>query len=396
MEVEIRRRVRIPGAMKLARCRKCPELGPRLLFFSGGTALRPLSRRLIDYTHNSIHLITPFDSGGSSAALREAFRMPAIGDVRNRLMALADQSLHGNPAVFALFSHRLPKRAARTALEEELDRLTRGRHPLVARIPDPLRKIIRNHLQRFREAMPAQFDLRGASIGNLILAAGYLENRRHLDPVIYIFSRLVQVRGIVRPVTNRHLHLVAELANGRLLRGQHRFAGEGRQRLPARIRRILLTERLYDPRPMRPTIRQKIEARIASADLICYPMGSFFSSVIANLLPRGVGRAIAANPVPKIFVPNLGRDPELTGLSVADQVEVLLDTLRADDPRRLRDEQLLQFLLLDPRSGRYRRGIDTARIEKRGVRILRLPLVTPHSDPLIDESLLLPILISLA
>ena len=66
-----------------------PPLGPRLVFFTGGTALRDLSRQLIHYTHNSVHLVTPFDSGGSSAALRRSFAMPAVGDIRNRLLALA-------------------------------------------------------------------------------------------------------------------------------------------------------------------------------------------------------------------------------------------------------------------------------------------------------------------
>ncbi len=64
-----------------------PDAGPKLLFFSGGTALNGLSQVLKRYTHNSIHLVTPFDSGGSSAVLREAFDMPAVGDLRSRMMA---------------------------------------------------------------------------------------------------------------------------------------------------------------------------------------------------------------------------------------------------------------------------------------------------------------------
>ncbi|MBL0700813.1 MAG: YvcK family protein, partial [Desulfosarcina sp.] len=84
----IRRKELLPNSVKLARYTKAPELGPRLLFFSGGSALRHLSSTLTKYTYNSIHLITPFDSGGSSATLRRAFKMLAIGDIRNRLMAL--------------------------------------------------------------------------------------------------------------------------------------------------------------------------------------------------------------------------------------------------------------------------------------------------------------------
>ncbi|MFW5958104.1 MAG: GAK system CofD-like protein, partial [Desulfosalsimonas sp.] len=74
---EINRTARLPDPVRLARYEKLPDLGPRLLFFSGGTALRELSAQLIGYTHNSIHIITPFDSGGSSAELRRVFHMPA-------------------------------------------------------------------------------------------------------------------------------------------------------------------------------------------------------------------------------------------------------------------------------------------------------------------------------
>ena len=85
-----------------------PALGPRLVFFTGGTALRGLSRSLTRYTHNSVHLVTPFDSGGSSAALREAFALPAVGDIRNRLAALADSMIP--QSVLDFWEMRLPAR----------------------------------------------------------------------------------------------------------------------------------------------------------------------------------------------------------------------------------------------------------------------------------------------
>ena len=88
---------RLPNRIEEAR--RAPEKGPAILFFSGGTASRQLSRELIHYSHNSIHVITTFDSGGSSAELRRAFGMPAVGDLRNRLLALADRSPSGNAEV---------------------------------------------------------------------------------------------------------------------------------------------------------------------------------------------------------------------------------------------------------------------------------------------------------
>src|SRR6056297_3176333 len=108
MYLDRKRNLPIPNRTRMDRYRQDPAQGPKILFFSGGSALRAVSQRLIEYTYNSVHIITPFDSGGSSAMLRQAFGMPAVGDIRNRLMALTDERVQGNDAVFNLFAHRLP------------------------------------------------------------------------------------------------------------------------------------------------------------------------------------------------------------------------------------------------------------------------------------------------
>jgi len=396
----IRREVEIPNHMALARLEKCPELGPKLLFFSGGTALKRASARLVNYTHNSVHVITPFDSGGSSAKLRLAFNMPAVGDIRNRLMALADQSLRGNPEIFALFAHRLPALSEQAQPEQTqeslrllLDQLVRGKHPLVARIPDPMRKIVRNHLAMFQQSMPEDFDLRGASIGNLVLAGGYLANRRHLDPVIFMFSNLVQVRGVVRPVVNKNLHLAAELADGSLIIGQHRMTGKETARLSSPITRLYLSD--DDGRLVDQPIRDKMRSLIQSAELICYPMGSFHSSVLANLLPRGVGQAVAAATCPKVYVPSTGEDPECIGLSVADQVERLAQVLMHDHAGIALCD-VLHFVLVDTAHGHYPGGLDLGRIRNLGVEVIDCPLIGYGPSLEIDDRFLVPILLSLA
>ncbi|MFP5259225.1 MAG: GAK system CofD-like protein, partial [Acidobacteriota bacterium] len=303
--VAITRSVRLPDPSRAALFRRAPELGPKILFFSGGTALRHLSETLIEYTANSIHLITPFDSGGSSAVLRRAFAMPAVGDLRNRIMALADRSITGNPAVFELFAYRLPKDAPQEELARRLARLISGEDPLMRRVPDPLRKIIRTHLRFFEERRPKDFDLRGASIGNCILAGGYFNYNRMLDPVIYLFMQLVQAKGVVRPIVNADLHLACRLADGRVLLGQHRMTGKETAPIDAPIVDFWLTADLQDPTPVTVRIREKTDKLIRQAEVICFPYGSFYSSLLANLLPQGVGDAVAHARCPKIYIPNL-------------------------------------------------------------------------------------------
>lgn len=397
MEIYLTRRVRLPDPLTLERHRRAPALGPRVLFFSGGTALRETSRELTGYTHNSIHIITPFDSGGSSALLREAFRMPAIGDVRNRLLALADRSLKGNPEIFRLFAQRFPADADRGQLADELDRMIRGHHPLVADIPDPMRKIIRHHLDLFRSYMPMSFDLRKASLGNLVLTAGYLDNRRNFDIIIYIFSKLVHVLGVVRPVVNKYLHLVAELADGRRVVGQHLLTGKEEAPITSRVKRLYLAHDREKPVPGAVPIREKMHRLIGKADLICYPIGSFYSSVVANLLPDGVGRAVAAADCPKVFVPNTGgRDPEAVGMTLTDQADELLRYLRRDDPSGIAGSDVLGYILVDSENGAYPGGVDKAALETRGLTVIDTPLVAPDRPPDIDPARLVAILLSMA
>jgi CofD-related protein of GAK system len=370
-------------------------LGPRLLFFSGGTALRELSRHLIEYTHNSIHLITPFDSGGSSARIREAFGMLAVGDLRNRLMALADKSTRGNPEVFLLFAFRFPKRARPEGLKRRLRDLVDGRDRMIGDIPEPMRTLIRNHLRFFQERMPADLDLRGANIGNLILAGGYLNQDQHIDPVIYLFSKLVEVRGVVRPVSSSSLHLAAKLANGRTVVGQHLLTGKNVPALDAPVQELYLTPSLQTSAPTTLEVQEKISDLIRQAELICYPVGSFYSSLIANLLPLGVGQAIAETDVPKIYVPNNVHDPELVGVSPADTVQLLLSYLRKGCREPVETRQLLQYVLVDARS-RECDNVGWRRVEQLGVTVVELPLVTQQSAPLLDPRRLAEALLSFA
>ena len=393
--LQISRSARLPDPVKLARYEKSPELGPRPLFFSGGTALRSFCAELIRYTHNSIHLITPFDSGGSSAKLREAFHMPAVGDIRNRLMALAEQSFQGNPEIFELFAHRMAEKAPHSHLHSELIHMARGKHPLTARIPSPMRPIICSHLQAFLEQMPENFDLQGASIGNLVLAAAYLNHRRLFDPAIYTFSGLVQARGIVRPVVNQYRHLVAELASGEVRVGQHRLTGKETTPITAPVSRLYLLEPSSTARPASVQIQSRVRDLIRSAELICYSMGSFYSSLIANLLPKGVGEAVSSLECPKIYVPNTGTDPESRGLDPNRQTEILLSYLKADGPERIENRQVLTAVLVDRERGNYAAPVDVGRLSALGVGVIDYPLITETSAPLIDPGRLAEVLLSL-
>lgn len=391
--VTFNRTITLPDRMKIERYRRVPDLGPGILFFSGGTALRELSRRIIEYTHNSIHLITPFDSGGSSAVIRDAFNMISVGDLRNRLMSLADQNIHGNPDIYNLFAYRLP-REENSKLIARLYEMIQGTDPLTEVLPEPMRRIISTYLRAFVNKMPLDFDLSGANIGNLILTGGYLRNGRDIDTIIFIFSKLVEARGIVRPVVNSFLHLVAELDDGTVVAGQHNITGKEQPPIESPVKKLFLTDTLVSPHPVDISIDEEIDEIIRQAELICYPMGSFYTSVIANLLPGGVGRAVAANRGIKIYIPNTTPDPEQLGMDLVSLVEAIVSIMQQDKPDIVPND-VLNFVIIDKKKGNYPFKIDEETIREMGIEVIDAEIISRESSPHVDPGLMINILLSL-
>ncbi len=393
--IRICRSAAIPDQLRLARYQKVPEYGPRVLFFSGGTALNKLSRHLVSHTHNSIHLTTPFDSGGSSGKLRGPFNVMAVGDMRSRLMALADRTVKGHSDVFDLFSFRLPAEGSTGELRQRLEHMVDGQHPLVARISKPMRDLICNHLRFFLQAMPAGFDLRGASIGNLVLVGGYLNNRCDIESVIFLFSQLVEVRGTVRPTVSGTYHLAVKLQNGSTLVGQHLMTGKEVPPIESSISQAYLTASPDSCDPAKVETDEFAYRLIRKAELICFPMGSFYSSVIANLLPCGIADAIADNDCPKVYIPNTGKDPEQFGMTVPDCVRTLLEYLKAGCSSKATPERLLNYVLIDETHRGYEQAFDTEEIRKQGVDIIETSLISNESSPYLDEEKLVGAILSL-
>lgn len=381
-----------------------PAYGPRLVFFTGGTALRDLSHHLARHTRNSVHLVTPFDSGGSSAVLRRAFAMPAVGDMRNRLLALADTA-HVPQSVLDFCAGRLPAEGDAVELRDRLRTMGRREHHIWQDMPQEYADPLRQQICSFLERMPSDFEPFLASYGNLVLAGGYLRYKRDFGPILSLLGQLLRVRGVVCPIVNESLHLAAELDDGSLLLGQHAF-----KTLARPVRRLFLTvhepdrqsvwesESSWPQIPCRPPLAADAAAWLRAPSAICYPMGSFYTSVLANLLPQGVGRAIAAARCPKIFIPNSGRDPECCGLTLVGQVRLLLQHLRHDAPDAATSE-LLHLVVVDDQYGCYQGGVgaDTAEeLRHMGVRLIRRHMVSAQDPQCHEPELTARVLLELA
>jgi len=244
----------------------------RIVGIGGGTGLPVLLRGLRQLREQNgdgagddrvctTAIVCVSDDGGSSGLLRQAFGIPAVGDLRNCLVALSS----GSPALRDLFQYRLQ----------------------------------------------ADCGLDGHAIGNLIVAAlsARSGNLRH---AIRLASEFLDLQGDVLPCTEISASLCAEFCGGEIVSGETRIAARRK-----RIRRLWL-----DPLDV-PATPGVIET-LLSADAIVLGPGSLHTSVIPNLLPVGVAQAVRESAALKILVCNLMTQPgETERFTAADHVRVV-------------------------------------------------------------------------
>jgi len=208
-------------------------------------------------------LVTVTDEGGSSGRLRREFRILPPGDIRNCLVALAE--------------------------DEKL--LT----------------------QLFNYRFASGHGLKGHSLGNLLLAAlTHLEG--DFAKAVRLSSEVLAIRGEIFPATLADVRLKARLRGGRVVYGESRIT---RTRLP--IRRLHIVPSHCRPLP-------EALAALEAADLITLGPGSLYTSLIPNLLVHGVPEAIRRSKAVKVFVCNLMTQPgETRGYTAADHLRAIHD-----------------------------------------------------------------------
>lgn len=362
-----------------------PSRGARVLFFSGGSALHSLCQPLLNYTYNSIHLLPPFDSGGSSAELRKAFKMPAIGDVRARLLSLIDTNWQGRESVNALFSFRFKQNTPSAALLQ-LNKLVSGEHTLTNNLTPEFTQVVKRNLATFLNKVPDDFNYHNAAIGNLILAGGYLTHDSQLEAALSELSKLMCVRGTVRLTVNDDYHLSVKLHNGQRLIGQHLMTGKEHPAISSPIKEIALSKSSKRFSNAQSNMSDFTRQLIEDADLICFPPGSFYSSVVANLLPKGIVNAVTQNPNLKVYVPSLGRDPEMLGLNAFQSMEKIANmlTLEHTKPTSLTHVLLDKTILAEQLKASSSKP-KLQQLHKMGVEIIQADLMSaayfPYYDP---------------
>ena len=261
--------------------------GPRVVAIGGGTGLSMLLRGLKEHTSNLTAVVTVADDGGSSGVLRTQLGIPAVGDIRNCIVALAD----AEPLMGRLLQYRFPGVGPAT------DAPARS----LAAAPMPV--------SRDPETPPA--GLGGHAVGNLLLAALVELEHGDFEQAVREMNRVLAVRGRVVPATGTVITLHARLDDGSEVVGQSRIANTNR------VDRVWVA-----PEDVRPT-DEALEA-IADAELIVMGPGSLFTSILPALVVPGIREAIAASGALVVFVCNVATQPgETGGFDLSDHIDAL-------------------------------------------------------------------------
>ncbi len=257
--------------------------GPRIVAIGGGTGLSALLRGLKEHTSNLTAVVTVADDGGSSGVLRTELGIPAVGDIRNCVVALAD----AEPLMGQLLQYRFPGDGpASRARGQRTDPAEDGAEAPVA-------------------------GLGGHAVGNLLLAALVQIHDGDFEEAVREMNRVLAVRGRVVPATGTVITLHARLDDGTTVDGQSRIARTNR------VDRVWV-----EPAGVRPT--EDALRSIAEAEVIVIGPGSLFTSLLPALLVPGLREAIAGSGALVVFVSNVATQPgETGGFDLADHLDAL-------------------------------------------------------------------------
>lgn len=251
------------------------EAGLHIVAIGGGTGMPQLLRGLRAYTDNITAIVTVADDGGSSGRLRQQMGVLPPGDFRNNIAALSD----AEDLMTRLFQYRFAKHDLSGAANE----------------------------------------LAGHSFGNLFIAT-MAAVTGSFEKGLAECSRVLAVRGRVLPSTLEHIILCAEIAHTHPNGGETWTIVEGESHVPAaggRIQRVFL-------KPEHPRAYPEVIRWILQADLIVAGPGSFFTSVIPNLLVPAICDAICATTVPRLYLCNVATQPgETDHYTVSDHMAQL-------------------------------------------------------------------------
>lgn len=232
----------------------------KIVVIGGGTGVFTVITGLKKYFNNLTAIVTMADNGGSTGVLREEFGILPPGDIRRALIALAPANQF---LLSELFNYR------------------------------------------FQEGN----GLTGHSFGNLMITA--LERiTGSFEKAINEAGKILSINGKVLPVTLKRTHLLTELTNGKSIKGESNLDNYKPASWVGVKKVWLQPEALINP---------KARQAILTADCIIFCPGDFYTSLIPNILVKGVKESLKKTKANIVYFVNLmTKYSETAGFKASD------------------------------------------------------------------------------
>ncbi len=232
----------------------------KVVVLGGGTGLSTLLRGLKLFPIDITAVVTVADDGSSTGRLRKEFNVPAVGDLRQVLVALSEVE----PLVEQLLQYRFN----------------------------------------------TDSDLDGHAMGNLLLTALF-NITGNLTESLTSLSKILNIKGRILPFTEDNAILVAHTKDGEVI--------EGESHITKAFKHIDYVEYKNDVKAT-----SAVKKAISNADLIIIGIGSLYTSVIPNLLDKDVVDIIRKSKARKMYVSNIMTEHgETDGFNVSDCVKAI-------------------------------------------------------------------------
>lgn len=230
----------------------------KVVVFGGGTGLSVLLKGLKLFPVDITAVVTVADDGASSGRLRKEFNTPAVGDLRNVLVALSSCE----PLVEQLLQYRFQTSS----------------------------------------------DLNNHPIGNLLLTALF-NITGSLTESLVALSDILKINGKILPFTEDNAILIAHTTDGEVIEGESNITKAGKK-----IDYIDYKNKVH--------VTDDVIKAINEADLVILGIGSLFTSIIPNLLDIEVKKALTKSNAKKMYVCNImSQHGETDGFKVSDCVK---------------------------------------------------------------------------
>ncbi len=242
----------------------------KVVVIGGGTGQSYLLRGLKKIEDIELTtIVTVADDGGSTGKLRSDLGLPAMGDVRNVMLALAD--------------------------EEDL----------------------------MTSLMDYRFDtnsgmLSGHNVGNIMLAALMKKSGSFIESINDL-SRVLKIKGTIYPCTTDYVTISARMKDGTIVHGESNITAAHNK----------IEEVFYDQKV---SAYPEVVKKILEADYIVIGIGSVYTSILPNLIIDGIREALIANTRARIvyYCNSMTEAGETDDYSVQMHVDALHRHIGAD------------------------------------------------------------------